>query len=68
MLKTYVAAQTALLNVKDRLKALHRDESGAALIEYSLLIGLITVGAAATIVLVGPKVATYWTNLNTNLK
>jgi pilus assembly protein Flp/PilA len=40
-----------------------KDESGAALVEYSLLIGLITVAVVATIVIVGGWVALQWTEL-----
>jgi pilus assembly protein Flp/PilA len=42
-----------------------KDESGAALVEYSLLIGLITVAVVATIVLVGTWVSAQWLALNT---
>ena len=49
-------AQVALANFK-------KNESGAALVEYSLLIGLITVAVVATIVIVGGWVATQWTDL-----
>jgi pilus assembly protein Flp/PilA len=65
MLKTFVLAQTAVLNAKDRLAGLRRDESGAALIEYSLLIGLIVVGAVAAITAVGTKIGGNWTSLKT---
>lgn len=41
-----------------------KNESGAALVEYSLLIGLITVAVVATIVLVGGWVSDQWVNLN----
>jgi Flp pilus assembly pilin Flp len=37
-----------------------RDEQGQDLIEYGLLIGIITVGAIAAIVSIGPKVADYF--------
>ena len=40
---------------------------GQDLIEYGLLVGVITVGAITAIGLIGPKVASYFTNLNTNL-
>ncbi len=67
MLKTYIAAQTQLANVKDHVTSLRerieRDQDGAALIEYSILIGLITVLAVATIALVGTWVSTKWTAL-----
>lgn len=42
-----------------------RDESGATLIEYSLLIGLITVVAVVAIGLVGVWVNGQWTDLQT---
>ncbi len=49
------------------LKRLGRDESGATMIEYSLLIGLITVVVVVTIGLVGDWVGNQWTNLEANL-
>ena len=61
MLKTYIAAKTRLDNLKDRLAG---DESGAALIEYSILIGLITVAAIAAIIAVGVTVAAKWNALD----
>jgi pilus assembly protein Flp/PilA len=42
-----------------------REDEGQDLIEYGLLVGIITVGAIVTITAIGPKVATYFTNLNT---
>lgn len=68
MLKTYVAAQTVLANAKDRLRGLGRDEDGAALIEYSLLIGLIAVAAITAIGALSGKIGTAWTTLDTNFK
>lgn len=65
MLKTYIAAKTRLDTMKDRLAG---DESGAALIEYSVLIGLITVAVIVTIGLVGGTVQEKWTGLNTNFQ
>ena len=50
MLKTYLNASTGLANFKNRL---FRDEGGASLVEYSVLIGLITVATIAMIILVG---------------
>ena len=44
-----------------------REEAGQDLIEYGLLVGIITVGAIAAIVAIGPKVTGYFTNLNTAL-
>lgn len=68
MLKTIVFAQSKFMDAKDRLASLGRDEDGAALIEYSLLIGLIVVGAVALIATAGTTVAAKWTSLNTNFK
>ena len=65
MLKTCVIAQSKLADVKERLGRLRKDESGAALIEYSLLIGLIVVGAVVAMAAVGGKVGDAWTGLNT---
>jgi pilus assembly protein Flp/PilA len=53
-----------LLNVFKRTR---KDESGAALIEYSILIGLITVLVISTIVIVGQWVGTQWTTLESQL-
>jgi pilus assembly protein Flp/PilA len=53
--------------MKALIKKFVVEESGQDLIEYGLLIGLITAGAIGTIVLIGPKVAAYFTTLNTNL-
>ena len=44
-----------------------REESGQDLIEYGLLIGIITAGAVTAIGLIGPKVKTYYTTLQTNI-
>jgi pilus assembly protein Flp/PilA len=44
-----------------------REEAGQDLIEYGLLIGIITVGAITAILAIGPKVTSYFTTLNTNL-
>ena len=44
-----------------------RDEQGQDLIEYGLLVGIITVGAVTAIVAIGPKVADYFADLNTVL-
>lgn len=44
-----------------------RDEAGQDLIEYGLLIGIITAGAIAFIGPIGSKVNVYFSNLNANL-
>lgn len=43
------------------------DEEGAAMIEYSVLIGLITVATIAMIILVGTWVTGRWTALEAAL-
>ncbi|RWI11405.1 Flp family type IVb pilin [Mesorhizobium sp.] len=44
------------------------DENGAAMVEYTILLGIITVAVIATIILVGTWVSTRWTTLNTALQ
>ena len=44
-----------------------REESGQDLIEYGLLIGIITAGAVTAIASIGPKVQGYYTTLKTNI-
>jgi pilus assembly protein Flp/PilA len=56
MLKLIAKAQVALNSFK-------KDVSGAALVEYSLLIGLITVAVVGTIVIVGGWVVQQWEGL-----
>jgi pilus assembly protein Flp/PilA len=51
------------VNMNKLIAKFAKNESGAALVEYSLLIGLITVAVVATIVLVGGWVALQWTDL-----
>ena len=60
MNKLIVKAQAALHNFK-------RNESGASLIEYSLLIGLITVVAVVAIGAVGIWVNGQWEGLQTSI-
>jgi len=44
-----------------------RDEQGQDLIEYGLLIGIITAGAITFINPIGSKVSSYFNDLNNNL-
>ena len=53
--------------MKKIVMQLVRDEQGQDLIEYGLLIGIITVGAIAAIIAIGPKVASYFSSLNSQL-
>jgi len=44
-------------------KELRRDQDGAALIEYTVLLGILIVAVIATIALVGTWVSGQWTTL-----
>ena len=44
-----------------------QEDSGQDLIEYGLLIGIITVACIVAVGLIGPKVAAYFNNLQTAL-
>lgn len=56
MNKLIVKAQVALNSFK-------KNESGASLVEYSLLVGLITVAVVAAVVGIGTWANTQWGNL-----
>jgi len=43
------------------------EESGQDLIEYGLLVGIITAATVAAITAIGPKVTAYFTTLNSVL-
>jgi len=45
-----------------------REESGQDLIEYGLLVGIITAAAVASIKAIGPIVTGYYTALQANLE
>ena len=47
------------------LARLRRNEKGATMIEYSILIGLISAAVITIIVAVGAWIVTRWTNLQT---
>jgi len=49
------------------LTKLGKDEEGAALIEYTVLLGIMLVAVIATIVLVGSWITTQWTTLQAAL-
>jgi pilus assembly protein Flp/PilA len=50
------------------LKNLAVDEDGAALLEYTVLLGLLLVAVIATIGLVGTWISGQWTALSSALK
>ncbi len=49
------------------VRRLGRDEEGAALIEYTVLLGILLVAVIATIVLVGTWISNQWTTLEAAL-
>lgn len=49
--------------MRNMLKRFRDDESGAAMVEYTVLLGIITVAVIASVILVGGWVGTQWTNL-----
>jgi pilus assembly protein Flp/PilA len=59
VLKLFVKSKLAIADLKKNIE-------GASLIEYSLLIGLITAAVIATIVLVANLVSGAWSGLYTN--
>lgn len=48
-------------------KSFRDEESGAAMVEYSILIGIITAATITFIIAVGIYVTNSWTTLCTNL-
>ena len=49
------------------LKRLAKDEDGAALLEYTVLLGILLVAVIATITLVGAWITGQWTTLHAAL-
>ena len=54
-------------NALKLVKRLGRDEKGAALVEYTVLLGVMLVAVVGTIVLVGGWINTKWSALLTAL-
>ena len=57
-------AHAELFTLRQKAQDLLKDKNGASMIEYAVLIGLITAAVIATIVLVAGKVSNAWDNLN----
>jgi len=53
------------LNVWNVIRRIGKDEEGAALVEYTVLLGILLIAVIATIVAVGAWVNGRWTALNT---
>jgi len=54
-------------NAWNAVRRFGKDEEGAALIEYTVLLGILVVAVIATIVAVGQWVNGKWTALNTSI-
>jgi pilus assembly protein Flp/PilA len=54
--------------VSRNLIRLYRDERATALMEYSLLLGMVVVAVIAIIVFAGQWVSTQWSALSSGLK
>lgn len=50
------------------MKQLRSDENGAALVEYTVLLGILLIAVIGTIVTVGGWIATKWDALSAVLK
>jgi len=53
-----------VLGTKNLVRRLAKDEHGAALLEYTVLIGLLIAAVLATIIGVGGWANNIWTTLN----
>ena len=60
-------AYAELFQLRQTARDLLTNKSGATMIEYSILIGLITVSLIASIVVIGPWLALQWANLQAAL-
>ncbi|RFB75531.1 Flp family type IVb pilin [Methylovirgula sp. 4M-Z18] len=49
------------------LEDAYRDESGAALVEYTVLLGILLVAVIATIVTVGGWISAQWAALSSGI-
>ncbi|MER9028090.1 Flp family type IVb pilin [Mesorhizobium sp. M0674] len=54
-------------NLMTMTRQFRDDENGAAMVEYTILLGMITVAVIATIILVGAWVTGQWTTLQAAL-
>jgi pilus assembly protein Flp/PilA len=60
-------ALTVLGGLKPILNRFKKDEDGAALIEYTVLLGILLIAVIAIIVAVGGWISSEWAALNTAL-
>jgi pilus assembly protein Flp/PilA len=53
--------------LKNLMTRVRKDEEGATLVEYTLLLGMVTAGVVGVIAVIGPWVTLQWGNLRTAL-
>ena len=51
----------------NKLKNLVSDEQGQGMVEYGLILALVSVAAIAVLVFMGPKIANIFRNVNNQL-
>jgi len=56
-----------MTKIRELVRKLNEDEQGAALIEYTVLLGILVVAVIAIIVAVGQWVNGKWSALNTQI-
>lgn len=67
MLKTILHAREAAADLQARLAKLRTDDSGAAMIEYALLIGLVAIAGIAALTALQGNLSTALTNIGGHL-
>jgi len=50
------------------MKSFITDEAGQGLVEYALIVGLISIACIATMALLGGKIGDVWTSITNKLK
>lgn len=53
--------------MRNFVRKFRKDEEGAAMVEYAVLLGIITAASIATIALIGTQISTIFTTVNTVL-
>ena len=64
MLALFVRLQTLFVTGYDRVTS---EDDGATAVEYGLLVGLIAVAIVATLLLLGPQLASIFSTVTTKL-
>lgn len=67
MLKAYLSTKTRFMDLRDRFAALSTDESGAALIEYAMLVGLVAVACVTALTALKGDISTAFNTIGSKL-